>query len=307
MRWNAYLLEGKTTPKFKPLEVVKPPSPVKGMAGLEIGSARELMLQEIKIEHHMLSKSRHEEHSDRRHVDHDADVIPISSHHSFHAIVRAVEDSPSHHEHGGDHHLHHVGHYHENAERAESPIELRTDVLTQSVEYMIQHRYEHAHHEHEGRHEAIPVLSMISNVEQGAIIRECALHEEHHFPHYRAEDVTVAHHHGHHHHSHHHHSHHHGHHHSHHGHHHDHHRHHEHTIHVSHHNHGPSEHETFYFNFQQPWTAILIGMKGEDQRIKAATASAQGYIDKYAVNIRFPRKRLRQPKVTVADAYPPHN
>jgi hypothetical protein len=27
--------------------------------------------------------------------------------------------------------------------------------------------------------------------------------------------------------------------------------------------------------------------------------------DKYALNIKFPRRRFRQPKVTTADAYPP--
>jgi len=52
---------------------------------------------------------------------------------------------------------------------------------------------------------------------------------------------------------------------------------------------------------------MLLGMQntwmGKVQ--SRARDAAQRGIDKYALSVKYPRKRYREPKVTVADAFPP--
>jgi hypothetical protein len=53
---------------------------------------------------------------------------------------------------------------------------------------------------------------------------------------------------------------------------------------------------------------MLLGMQNTWMRkveSRAREASA-AMVDKYALSVRYPRKRYREPKVTVADAFPPN-
>jgi hypothetical protein len=53
---------------------------------------------------------------------------------------------------------------------------------------------------------------------------------------------------------------------------------------------------------------MLLGMQStwmKEIQSRARAASEKG-VDKYALSVRYPRKRYKGPKVTVADAFPPN-
>lgn len=333
MRWNAYLFYGTATPHFKPLEAPKAPPVVSGVLGaLKTTQAKELVLQEIRAERIMLGKEHREErrreHSERKKEEHLADVIHISSHPLFRPAVHAEEPGT---EHLQERHISGQLYYPVLHSTAESRVEHHA---AEAVQHHSQHHSElihphhiETHHEHhapeitEERHHAETINAPVPMAVISPTHEHNALHAfihtgEYHAPHCSTDDVRVTYHNGHHsHHGHHHfrhepadvsvhHGHHHAHHHSHNHHHH------------SHYKHGSTDHETYYYFFQQPWTALLIGMPGRFRNSKvkdsqtaklsaALSISTPAPVDKYALNVQFPRRRFRQPKVATADAYPP--
>jgi hypothetical protein len=52
---------------------------------------------------------------------------------------------------------------------------------------------------------------------------------------------------------------------------------------------------------------MLLGMQSTWMKTveSKARASAQHGVNKYALSVKYPRKRQKEPKVTVADAFPP--
>ncbi|MBD3210533.1 hypothetical protein GF318_04095 [Candidatus Micrarchaeota archaeon] len=73
----------------------------------------------------------------------------------------------------------------------------------------------------------------------------------------------------------------------------------------------PSRLETFYYRFQQPWTAVLLSMSGKPYKFRPSvvvepdTSLFPGRpVDKYALHVSFPKKKFVL-KVTVAGAFPP--
>lgn len=289
--WNYYRCAHKETPFSKPLDRPQMPSIVIGlMKAMELERKKELAAQDIHIEPIRVSEYRREETRQQ-----EREVVRVSPHLLF--TSKEIEHASNHHEEVEAHPPSRL-HYFEITERGhayESPQIVACILSTPAHREIIQFAAGE-------RHDTIPIAVEEIKVHHGRIHQEhhqsAGHHQSWHY-HEHAPGDSTRHdttHHGYHHT---------GHHHSrdqtsnHPGHHHE-----------GHHQRSASEHETFYYQFQQPWTAILIGMGGKTNKIRISDVPHAEHPPpsetRFSLHVDFPRRKTIQPKVIVADAFPPN-